>query len=238
MTKLCRFVLAATMLLTLVALSANASTSISTFPTWNGTDRICCIAGTYGEAITTPSAVASVSQFSFWLQSPQGPGYQFQAFVAPWDNNNYFIPGGLAGVSYLSAVQTATSSNWVQYTFSGLNVAVTPGTIYMFGVTIDNVFANDSGYFAYLGGDLNTHGNSTYYFAYSNEPNGDGTYLGNNWNSVANNGCADNTSGICGQSVWDVTYNAASPTPEPGSFLLLGTGALGLAGAMRRKINL
>ena len=99
MTKLCRFVLAATMLLTLVALSANASTSISTFPTWNGTDRICCIAGTYGEAITTPSAVASVSQFSFWLQSPQGPGDQFQAFVAPWDNNNYFIPGGLAGVS-------------------------------------------------------------------------------------------------------------------------------------------
>jgi hypothetical protein len=160
-------------------------------------------------------------------------GFQFQAFIAPWDNNNYLVPGGLAGASYISPVQTVTSSGLVEYTISGVNLPVTPGTIYMFGLTIDNVYNNDSQFAAgSVGGDIFSNGNSTYYFGWNND-SGNGSLLGSNWN---NEGCANN-GGSCGQLAFNVTYNGAATTPEPGSLILLGTGVLGLAGVIRRKLK-
>ena len=231
MTRFPRYVLA----LVLVALALPAAAQqINTFPGWNGSDTICCIGypntATYGEAITTPAGASNVSSFSFWMQ--QSVGFQFQAFIAPWDNNNYLIPGGLAGVEYLSPITTVTNGNLVQYTFDNVNAAVTPGTIYMFGVTIDNVYNNDAQFAAgTMGGDLFADGNSTYYFAWNND-SGDGSLLGQNWN---NEGCADNT-GLCGQAAFSVTYGGGGTTPEPSSFILLGSGVLGLAGIVRRKL--
>jgi PEP-CTERM motif len=35
----------------------------------------------------------------------------------------------------------------------------------------------------------------------------------------------------------DLTYDVASPVPEPGSLMLLGSGAIGLAGMLRRKLG-
>jgi PEP-CTERM motif len=235
-TKVSRYVLPAVLVLVALAtLPAGAQININTYPTWNGSDTISSFGypntATYGEAITTPAGGTNVSSFSFWLS--EAVGFQFQAFIAPWDNNNYLIPGGLAGVSYLSSVQTVTNSNLVQYTLSGVNLAVTPGTIYMFGVTIDNVYNHDAQYGAgVMGGDLFAGGNSTYYFAWNND-SGDGSLLGANWN---NEGCANN-GGSCGQAAWLVTYNGSGSTPEPSSFILLGTGALGLFGVVRRKLK-
>ncbi len=220
-------------LVALVALPAVAQ--INTYPTWNGSDTICCIGypntATYGEAITTPAGGTDVESFSFWMQ--QAVGFQFQAFIAPWDNNNYLIPNGLAGVSYLSPITTVTNGNLVQYTFNAGGLPVTPGTIYMFGVTIDNVYNQDAQFGAgTMGGDLFAGGNSTYYFAWSND-SGDGTLLGQNWN---NTGCADN-GGACGQAAWLVTYSQGGSTPEPSSLILFGSGVVGLAGLIRRKLN-
>lgn len=241
MTRLSRYVLPAVLVLVaLMALPASAQIMINTYPGWNGTDTISSFGypntSTYGEMITTPGGATSVSSFSFWLN--EAAGFQFQAFIAPWDNNNYLIPGGLAGASYLSPIQTVSGGNGgvlAQYTISGVNLAVTPGTMLMFGVTIDNVYNQDAQFGAgSMGGDLFSGGNGTYYFAWNND-SGNGTLLGSNWN---NEGCADN-GGACGQAAWSVTYNSGSgSTPEPGSLILFGTGVVGLAGVLRRKLGL
>ena len=110
MARLSRYVLpVALVLVALVALPAGAQ-QISTDPGWNGSNTISSFGypntATYGEAITTPAGATNVSSFSFWLN--EATGFEFQAFIAPWDNNNYLIPGGLAGVSYLSPIQTVT----------------------------------------------------------------------------------------------------------------------------------
>jgi PEP-CTERM motif len=219
----------------LIALPAGAQT-IQTDPSWNGTNTISSFGypntSTYGEAITTPAGGTSVSSFSFWLN--EAAGFQFQAFIAPWDNNNYLIPGGgLSAAIYLSPIQTVSQGgSLVEYTINNVNTAVTPGTIYMFGITIDNVYNQDAQFGAgSQGGDIFANGNSTYYFAWNND-SGNGSLLGENWN---NEGCANN-GGSCGNAAWIVTYNSGT-TPEPGSFILLGTGVLGLAGVIRRKLN-
>ncbi len=208
LTRLSRYLLPAVLVLVaLVALPAGAQV-INTYPGWNGTDTISAFGypntSTYGEAITTPAGATNVSQFSFYLKAPAG--FQFQAFIAPWDNNNYLIPGGLAGVSYLSPVITVTNPNLVQYTVNSVNLPVTPGTIYMFGITIDNVYDHDAQYgTGSMGGDVFSGGNSTYYFAWNND-SGNGTLLGQPWN---NEGCANN-GGSCGQAAWNVTYSGVT----------------------------
>jgi len=61
-------------------------------------------------------------------------------------------------------------------------------------------------------------------------------YLGNNW--VANNGKAFNGNFLINDvadGYWGPNFNG---TPEPGTFLMVGTGVLGLAGVLRRRLNL
>jgi len=223
------------LLVTLVALSAGAQ-QINTDPNWNGTNTISSFGypntATYGEAITTPAGTTNLQSVSFWLN--EATGFEYQMFIAPWDNNNYLIPGGLAGAIYISPIQTiASGGTLTQYTVNNINAIVTPGMIYMFGLTIDNVYAHDAAYGAGAqGGDIFANGNSTYYFAWNND-SGEGSLLGANWN---NEGCANNA-GSCGNAAWTIYYGSCCGTPEPGSAILLGTGVVGLAGVVRRKLK-
>lgn len=59
------------------------------------------------------------------------------------------------------------------------------------------------------------------------------TILGNNW--VLGNGLNFNGTGLI-NDVSDGYWGANFATPEPGTILMLGTGILGLAGMLRRKL--
>ncbi len=233
--RLSRYILL--VMLVLVALAALPASAqvINTDPNWNGTDTISSFGypntSTYGEAITMPAGMTNVQSVGFWLN--EATGFEYQMFIAPWDNNNYLIPGGLAGAIYISPIQTTASGGTLtHYIINNINANVTPGVIYMFGLTIDNVYAYDAAYGAGAqGGDIFADGNSTYYFAWNND-SGNGMLLGANWN---NEGCANNT-GECGQAAWTIYYGCCG-TPEPGSAILLGTGMVGLAGVVRRKLK-
>ncbi len=133
---------------------------------------------------------------------------------------------------------TATDSNLDEYRSSKPVESIsrnTSGTIYVFGITVDNVFAADSGLTGGLGGDLGTDGNSTDYFAFIND-GGDFSLAYANWNNASGFGCADN-GGVCGQAAFLVDFgnDAGAAAPEPGSLMLLGSGMLLLIGIARHK---
>jgi len=158
MTRLSRYVLPVMLVLVALVASPAGAQQVNTYPGWNGVDTISSFGypntSTYGEAITTPAGATNLQIVSFWLN--EATGFEYQLFIAPWDNNNYLIPGGLAGAIYLSPIQTiASGGTLTQYTINGINATITPGTIYMFGLTIDNVYNYDAQFGAgSMGGDL------------------------------------------------------------------------------------
>jgi hypothetical protein len=127
-----------------------------------------------------------------------------------WDdtNSNLLFSTVLNGVA-ASNTQTWVASNPFSFTLNS-------GHEYWFGIIADN--SVDVGYiyptYAYSANGL------------SADANGNSNYSGFANPVNAGNGAAE------------IGLQLTSGVPEPGSFLLLGSGILGLAGVLRRKLNL
>ena len=112
------------------------------------------------------------------------------------------------------------------------------------------LFTNSFGYGIYdvkvnLNADINMVAGSTYWVTVSNatDAGNDGTQA---WD-IPNGGsggpatCNFRQSGVndgdCGLGGESFTISSGTTTPEPSSILLFGSGILGLAGVLRRKLN-
>lgn len=154
------------------------------------------------------STSQTISGFGFFLDMPFGGDLKFMI----WDDTNTNLL--LTDVRSFSAFQT---QQWV-YT-DPINFTLNAGHTYWFGVISDN--EEDVGYifppvnYSNNGLTAVTSGNSNY-SSFANP-----VFAGNGGAEIA----------------LRITEGNAG-VPEPGSIALMGTGVLGLAGLLRRKLNL
>jgi PEP-CTERM motif len=167
--------------------------------------------------LTSTSAFASSIDFSF---SFSGSNYSGAGtFVTTYEGGNqYLITGITSGEVNGTAITGLLSAGSFPTGFGNVpndNILVYPGT---FGINSPSYFDNAGVSFTVGSGkslyDVNL--NDTFFF--ENAVTGSGDPLRNKieFDSVR-------------------VDPAASPVPEPSSFVLLGSGILGLAGAARRK---
>ncbi len=177
---------------------------------------VCCFGAsstlTYGQTFTALGN--SLNDFSFWVGDARlfGSGTA-DAFVYAWDATNRRATGG----ALFSGSLTYSAANAVtMYTVNTTGTSLTTGQVYVAFWTGTSQFANSLGW---EGGYGNTYGGGE--FVYTNND-----YTSAQWSDVG--------------SDFDVSFEANFATttvPEPMSFVLVGTGLLGVAFARRRRSN-
>jgi hypothetical protein len=182
--------------------------------------------GTWGHAATgaTPtygqtfSALSSpLADFSFWLQRSSGGAQSFRAYIFAWTGGT--ITGPALWTSGVLTAPTLESPGFERTTATVGGLSLTAGATYV-------------ALFSTLG-EANSSGRYRFETATSTAPAGDFVY--NNLNAAQ---AAALTSGWQVGQFNDLRFEAnfaASTVPEPGTWALLGTGLLSVAGVARRR---
>ncbi len=159
--------------------------------------------------VATASGTASSLDFGMWVSTGSTP-----TAVSWWLGTTAFGSeigsGSTAQVLYLFLGPTPYGFDLYEATVTGLSGSLTAG----------------SNYWLTLGNGNNSFGNQNAAWDISNGP---ATCMYIN----------SSGGGACPYGAEAFTLNSgSSPTPEPGSMMMFGTGILGLAGVLRRKISL
>jgi len=159
----------------------------------------------------------------------------------------YSVPGFQFGV-WLFPGDTVTAVDWSITSAEFGGTVYGSGTASGFNLSDKFISSNQYGYNIELitvsGVNVNLSG-GTYWLNLSNAsvPSGDPVYWDENSGvGCHGNGCPSQASesalGTIPSEAFTIGGYCCGTTPEPGSFLLFGSGILGVMGVLRRKLNL
>ena len=173
---------------------------------------------TYGQTFTLPAGDGILTSWTFSLEGTDN-SYPMQFGVALWDTGNSRMA---AAPFYLSSpINTVVGD--ANYTFTP-NLALNPAQEYVAFLTITNTPGTGTSSMPFSGGNLYAGGS----FFFINNGTDPSLWTTQAWQTIDG---AD----VALTAQFDPAPPVNGAVPEPGTFALFGTGALGMVASLRRR---
>jgi PEP-CTERM motif len=175
---------------------------------------------TYGETFTAPNSPdTNLKDFGFWMSSTYSSGdIKLSAYIATWTGTH-------AGTLLFSSAPVDFPNNGPAFlTFDTGGLALDPNGSYVMFLSVSEYYGQSDGLAYISAGDATIPGGN---FVYYNNEGNFGELFTNTWDAT----------GLKPDWAVQLDFTSQQTVPEPGTFLLLGTGLLGALGVVRRKLN-